>query len=187
MFLGKLVEHQPEYRPLMERVHRLSAQGTGGRRLLVRPLGHQLYLRRLVGAAGLRDRRRPQERPEHPTRGGLAEMQATGRRRLGRGQLTPTTTLAPACVVEFHTSTAFQTGLALIGTDWRPAKPTLPKWRPASSSCCATSRRTASGRTNVSPRRDSPRCFYLKYHGYDKFFPLWALARYRNERYAFAA
>lgn len=26
-----------------------------------------------------------------------------------------------------------------------------------------------------------PRVFYLKYHGYDKFFPLWALAKYRNE------
>lgn len=26
-----------------------------------------------------------------------------------------------------------------------------------------------------------PRVFYLKYHGYDNFFPLWALARYRNE------
>lgn len=26
-----------------------------------------------------------------------------------------------------------------------------------------------------------PRVFYLKYHGYDKYFPLWALARYRNE------
>ncbi len=26
-----------------------------------------------------------------------------------------------------------------------------------------------------------PRVFYLKYHGYDKFFPLWALSRYRNE------
>ncbi len=25
-----------------------------------------------------------------------------------------------------------------------------------------------------------PRFFYLKYHGYDKYFPLWALARYRN-------
>lgn len=25
-----------------------------------------------------------------------------------------------------------------------------------------------------------PRVFFLKYHGYDKFFPLWALARYRN-------
>jgi squalene-hopene/tetraprenyl-beta-curcumene cyclase len=26
-----------------------------------------------------------------------------------------------------------------------------------------------------------PRVFYLKYHGYDKFFPLWALGRYRND------
>jgi squalene-hopene/tetraprenyl-beta-curcumene cyclase len=25
-----------------------------------------------------------------------------------------------------------------------------------------------------------PRVFYLRYHGYCKFFPLWALARYRN-------
>ncbi len=25
-----------------------------------------------------------------------------------------------------------------------------------------------------------PRVFYLKYHGYTQFFPLWALARYRN-------
>ena len=26
-----------------------------------------------------------------------------------------------------------------------------------------------------------PKVFYLKYHGYTKYFPLWALARYRNE------
>ena len=25
-----------------------------------------------------------------------------------------------------------------------------------------------------------PRVFYLRYHGYRKFFPLWALARYRT-------
>ena len=25
-----------------------------------------------------------------------------------------------------------------------------------------------------------PRVFYLKYHGYTKYFPLWAMARYRN-------
>ena len=25
-----------------------------------------------------------------------------------------------------------------------------------------------------------PRVFYLKYHGYSKYFPLWALARYQN-------
>ena len=27
-----------------------------------------------------------------------------------------------------------------------------------------------------------PRVFYLRYHGYSKFFPLWALARFRNLR-----
>jgi squalene-hopene/tetraprenyl-beta-curcumene cyclase len=27
-----------------------------------------------------------------------------------------------------------------------------------------------------------PRVFYLRYHGYSKFFPLWAAARYRNLR-----
>ncbi|MDD1621034.1 MAG: squalene--hopene cyclase [Methylococcaceae bacterium] len=31
-----------------------------------------------------------------------------------------------------------------------------------------------------------PKFFYLKYHGYDKFFPLWALGRYRNERLSLA-
>ncbi|GAC1340319.1 MAG: squalene--hopene cyclase [Beijerinckiaceae bacterium] len=35
----------------------------------------------------------------------------------------------------------------------------------------AESRYTATG---------FPRVFYLRYHGYPKFFPLWALARYRN-------
>ena len=29
-----------------------------------------------------------------------------------------------------------------------------------------------------------PKFFYLKYHGYQKFFPLWALGRYRNLRSA---
>jgi squalene-hopene/tetraprenyl-beta-curcumene cyclase len=35
----------------------------------------------------------------------------------------------------------------------------------------------------VEPRYTAtgfPRVFYLRYHGYAKFFPLWALARYRN-------
>jgi squalene-hopene/tetraprenyl-beta-curcumene cyclase len=27
-----------------------------------------------------------------------------------------------------------------------------------------------------------PRVFYLRYHGYSKYFPLWALARFRNLR-----
>ena len=32
-----------------------------------------------------------------------------------------------------------------------------------------------------------PRVFYLRYHGYAKFFPLWALARYRNLKAANAS
>jgi squalene-hopene/tetraprenyl-beta-curcumene cyclase len=32
-----------------------------------------------------------------------------------------------------------------------------------------------------------PRVFYLRYHGYAKFFPLWAMARYRNFRAEHAA
>ena len=32
-----------------------------------------------------------------------------------------------------------------------------------------------------------PRVFYLRYHGYRKFFPLWALARYRNLKRANAS
>jgi len=29
-----------------------------------------------------------------------------------------------------------------------------------------------------------PRVFYLRYHGYPKYFPLWAMARYRNLRHS---
>ncbi|MDQ6988000.1 MAG: squalene--hopene cyclase, partial [Mariprofundaceae bacterium] len=29
-----------------------------------------------------------------------------------------------------------------------------------------------------------PRVFYLKYHGYDKYFPLWALAQFREHQHA---
>jgi squalene-hopene/tetraprenyl-beta-curcumene cyclase len=29
-----------------------------------------------------------------------------------------------------------------------------------------------------------PRVFYLKYHGYNKYFPLWALSRYQRLRHS---
>ncbi len=82
---------------------------------------------------------------------------------------------------QFHTSTAFQTAWAVLGL-------------------------MAAGQTNslavksgvdylLNEQLDDglwyddchtspgfPRVFYLKYHGYDKFFPLWAIARYRNEQ-----
>jgi squalene-hopene/tetraprenyl-beta-curcumene cyclase len=41
---------------------------------------------------------------------------------------------------------------------------------------------SADGLWNEEPYTATgfPRVFYLRYHGYRKFFPLWALARYRN-------
>jgi squalene-hopene/tetraprenyl-beta-curcumene cyclase len=49
--------------------------------------------------------------------------------------------------------------------------------------------RQTQDRTGLWPERaytggGFPRVFYLRYHGYAKFFPLWALARYRNLRHA---
>ena len=40
--------------------------------------------------------------------------------------------------------------------------------------------RTGSGREDTYTGGGFPRVFYLRYHGYAKFFPLWAVARYRN-------
>ena len=35
-------------------------------------------------------------------------------------------------------------------------------------------------RENILMRWVFPRVFYLRYHGYSIFFPIWTLARYRN-------
>jgi squalene-hopene/tetraprenyl-beta-curcumene cyclase len=43
-----------------------------------------------------------------------------------------------------------------------------------------TQREDGTWRENWFNAPGFPRVFYLKYHGYSTFFPLWALARYRN-------
>ena len=63
---------------------------------------------------------------------------------------------------------------------WPPARSTIRPWRAASPICRARKARTASGRRSASPRPASRASSILRYHGYAKFFPLWALARYRN-------
>ena len=37
-----------------------------------------------------------------------------------------------------------------------------------------------SGWRTTTPAVGFPRVFYLRYHGYSAYFPLWALARYRS-------
>ena len=52
---------------------------------------------------------------------------------------------------------------------------------------CRAERQGACGGRTYTPQSAFPRVFYLRYHGYSAYFPLWALARYRalagsNER-----
>src|SRR5262249_7773706 len=76
-----------EARPSRHRARpRLSAARAGARRVLVRPLGHQLHLRHLVGALRLQRLRRGSAGAAHPQGGGVAEGVPAVRRRLGRGR-----------------------------------------------------------------------------------------------------
>ena len=79
--LGCRAEH-----PAVAAAARLSAARAGGRRQLVRALGHQLHLRNLVGARRSQRRRHQSRSTGDPPRRRLAARPATRRRRLGRGR-----------------------------------------------------------------------------------------------------
>jgi squalene-hopene/tetraprenyl-beta-curcumene cyclase len=76
-------------------------------------------------------------------------------------------------------STASQTAWALLGL---MATGDVDHTAVARGIAYLTANQDADGFWN-EPRYTAtgfPRVFYLRYHGYAKFFPLWALARYRN-------
>jgi squalene-hopene/tetraprenyl-beta-curcumene cyclase len=80
----------------------------------------------------------------------------------------------------FHTSTAFQTGLALIGL-MAAGEAKSPEVRAGIDFLLRKQQADGFWKDDCFTAPGFPKVFYLKYHGYDKFFPLWALARYRNE------
>lgn len=82
----------------------------------------------------------------------------------------------------FHVSTAFQTAWALLGL---MAAGEVESEAVKRGVKYLLRTQTPDGVWNDAwfTAPGFPRVFYLKYHGYDKFFPLWALARYRNLRY----
>ncbi|BBA34314.1 squalene-hopene cyclase [Methylocaldum marinum] len=82
----------------------------------------------------------------------------------------------------FHTSTAFQTGLALLAL-LAAGEADSPEADAGVDYLVRTQNADGFWKDDCFTAPGFPRVFYLKYHGYDKFFPLWALARYRNERY----
>ncbi len=63
---------------------------------------------------------------------------------------------------------------------WPPARSTIPRSRRASTISWQGRGTDGFWEEQHFTATGFPRVFYLRYHGYAKFFPLWALARYRN-------
>ncbi|MGR9072085.1 MAG: squalene--hopene cyclase [Gammaproteobacteria bacterium] len=80
----------------------------------------------------------------------------------------------------YHFSTAFQTAWALLGL-MAAGETDCPEVEAGIDYLLRNQKKDGVWNDECFTAPGFPRVFYLKYHGYDKFFPLWALARYRNE------
>ncbi len=76
-------------------------------------------------------------------------------------------------------STSFQTAWAMLGL-MAAGEAYSPEVRRGAEFLLRIQREDGVWKDEVFTAPGFPRVFYLKYHGYDKYFPLWALARYRN-------
>ena len=80
----------------------------------------------------------------------------------------------------FHTSSAFHTALALLAL-MAAGETESPEVARGVDYLLRTQGDCGHWNDPYFNAPGFPRVFYLKYHGYDKFFPLWALSRFRNE------
>ncbi|MEQ1484064.1 squalene--hopene cyclase [Methyloglobulus sp.] len=81
---------------------------------------------------------------------------------------------------KYHFSTAFQTAWAVLGL-MAAGEVRSPEVKAGIDFILRAQQTDGVWNDNCFTAPGFPKVFYLKYHGYDKFFPLWALARYRNE------
>ncbi|WP_262967141.1 squalene--hopene cyclase [Methylobacter psychrophilus] len=80
----------------------------------------------------------------------------------------------------YHFSTAFQTSWAVLGL-MAAGEAHSPEVKAGIDFILHNQQTDGVWNDKCFTAPGFPKVFYLKYHGYDKFFPLWALARYRNE------
>jgi squalene-hopene/tetraprenyl-beta-curcumene cyclase len=80
----------------------------------------------------------------------------------------------------YRVSTAFQTAWAVLGL-MAAGQAHCPEVKAGIDFILRTQQADGVWNDKCFTAPGFPKVFYLKYHGYDKFFPLWALARYRNE------
>ncbi|WP_347987379.1 squalene--hopene cyclase [Methylomonas sp. AM2-LC] len=81
---------------------------------------------------------------------------------------------------QYHFSTAFQTAWAILGL-LAAGEVNSAEVKAGINFILRTQQVDGVWEDKCFTAPGFPKVFYLKYHGYDKFFPLWALARYRNE------
>lgn len=81
---------------------------------------------------------------------------------------------------EFNVSTAFHTALALLAL-LAAGETNTAETAAGVEYLLKTQKTDGFWKDEAFNAPGFPKVFYLKYHGYDKFFPLWALARYRND------
>ncbi|MFI3188958.1 squalene-hopene cyclase [Crenothrix sp. D3] len=81
---------------------------------------------------------------------------------------------------KYKFSTAFQTAWAVLGL-MAAGEAHSPEVKAGIDFILRTQQANGVWNDKCFTAPGFPKVFYLKYHGYDKFFPLWALARYRNE------
>ena len=182
MFLGKLVKRHPEYQPVLDRcIAYLKSEQEADGSWFGRWGTNYIYgcWSVLVGfencgvskddpsvrraAAWLKSKQRAD--------GGWGEDNYTYHDDSKRG--------------EFHLSMAFHTALALMAL-MAAGEKNSKEVEAGIDYLVRTQKRDGLWKDEHFNAPGFPKVFYLKYHGYDKFFPLWALARYRNERYALA-
>lgn len=85
----------------------------------------------------------------------------------------------PSLRGRYHISTSFQTAWALLAL-MAAGEANSPEVKRGVDYLLRAQKPDGLWQDNCFTAPGFPRVFYLKYHGYDKFFPLWALARYRN-------
>jgi squalene-hopene/tetraprenyl-beta-curcumene cyclase len=78
-------------------------------------------------------------------------------------------------------STPFQTAWAMLGL-MAAGEGDSPELRRGAQYLLRTQQADGLWKDDRFTAPGFPRVFYLKYHGYTKYFPLWALARYRKLR-----
>ncbi len=184
MFLGKLVENQPEYRPVLDRcIAYLKSEQEEDGSWFGRWGTNYIYgtwsVLLAFETAGL-----PKDDPS--IRRAVAWLKSKQRADGGWGEDNHTYhDASPDKRGEFHTSTAFQTGLALTAL-MAAGEANSPEVQAGVDYLLKNQQADGFWKDECFTAPGFPKVFYLKYHGYDKFFPLWALARFRNERFAIA-